>query len=72
MPILHRWQRGEDYIEIEGGVSTDSNGAALVVNSSLPDELPVQFRAQVPASEERDLVSKVDRWAVPKGYSKTQ
>ena len=73
MPTLHRWERERDCVEIEAGVSTDLNGGALVVNTNLPcDDLPVQFRSQVPASEESDLVSSVDRWAVPVGFEKTQ
>ena len=72
MPTRHKWERGNDYVEIEAGVSTDLSGGAFVVNTNLPEGLSLDFNAQVPASEEKDLVSKIDNWLVPKGFRKTQ
>ena len=72
MPTRHKWDRGNDYVEIGTGVSTDLSGGAFVVNTNLPEGLSLDFNAQVPASEEKDLVSKIDHWLVPKGFRKTQ
>ncbi len=71
MPTRHKWERGNDYVEIEAGVSTDLSGGVFVVNTNLPEGLSLDFNAQVPASEEKDLVSKIDHWLVPKGFRKT-
>jgi hypothetical protein len=68
--ILHRWEKGEDYVEIEKGFSTNSNAPAIWVNAHTSDPLPLEFNEQVPASKESDLVSRLGGWAVELGYER--
>ncbi len=71
MTTRYRWEKGQEFIEIEGCISTNSNSNVLIVNTNVPGGvkgLPDPLRNQVPVSEERDLYSEVKRWADAKGF----
>ncbi len=72
MAMLCRWEKENEYIEIERAFSVDLGSEILVVNTSLPEGLPPRFRGQVSLSQESELRSSVESWVVSEGLSKSQ
>ena len=73
MTTRYRWEKGQEFIEIEACVIENSNSEVLIVNTSNKSGgyqgLPEHLKKQVPVSEERDLYSEVKRWADDKGFN---
>ena len=72
MATLCRWEKENQYIEIEKAFSVDLGSEVLVVNTSLPEGLPPRFRGQVSLSQESELRSSVESWVGSEGLSKSQ
>ncbi len=72
MAMLCRWEKENEYIEIERAFSVDLGSEVLVVHTSLPEGLPPRFRGQVSLSQESELRSSVESWVVSEGLSKSQ
>ncbi len=69
MNTLRKWTKGDEYIEITQGVSTDSNSAVLDVVTNLPGGIPVHLKRQFQVSEQSKLIEMVERWAKEHGLS---
>lgn len=67
-----RWERDENFVEIVSGHSVDVQNAAWHINTNLDfKDLPVEFRKQVPTTNEegyKELERSVSRWAERNGY----
>jgi hypothetical protein len=72
MATLCRWEKENEYIEIETAFSVDLSSEILIVNTSLPEGLPPRFRGQVSLSQESELRSSVESWVGSEGFSTSQ
>lgn len=66
-----RWNKGDEYIELERATSVDGKGEVFVIVSSVPwAVLPVEFREQVPANggAPAALRDAVASWAHSNGF----
>ncbi len=72
MATLCRWEKENEYIEIETAFSVDLSSEILIVNTSLPEGLPPRFRGQVSLSQENELRSSVESWVGSEGFSTSQ
>lgn len=67
-----KWAKGSQYIEIEKALSVDSNSSVFIVSSSSSlADLPIEFRGQVPCTDESrstELREAVTQWAERNGY----
>ncbi len=72
MATLCRWEKENEYIEIEKAFSVDLSSEILLVNTSLPEGRPPRFRGQVSLSQESELRSSVESWVGSEGFSTSQ
>jgi len=68
-----RFEKENNYIEIESVISTDNTGNVYIVGSSLSlAELPIEFREQVKQSDTEKVESLKNvlcAWAIKNGYT---
>lgn len=67
-----KWEKGKDYVEIEGGISADGQGAVWNVKTNLDfKDLPIEFRRLIPKADEEgfeNLKRAVSSWAERNGF----
>ncbi len=67
-----RWEKGEDYVEIEGAISTGGQGAVWNVKTNLDfKDLPIEFRPIIPKADEEgfeNLKRVISSWAERNGF----
>jgi hypothetical protein len=70
--IIMRWEKGNHFVEIVSGVSTDVQVVIWYINTNLDfKDLPVAFRKQVPKTDEEGYESLklvASNWAAQNGY----
>jgi hypothetical protein len=70
MRTMRRWEKDEEYVELETG-DTELQSVVVVKSSRGFDRLPIEFREVVPISDEAKiavLVNAVEAWATKNGF----
>ncbi len=69
-----RWERGDDFIEISGGIDAGKHEDIWhvdTISGFVWKDLPIECREKIPKSDEegyRGLIEVVSRWAERNGY----
>ena len=67
-----KWEKGQDYVEIEGAISADGQGAVWNIKTNLDlKDLPIEFHPLIPKADGEgfeNLKRAVSRWAERNGF----